>query len=138
MSLKQSKSRDFNASTNNERLADVNAKAKNNLTSKTFLTALLEQAGTPIAPSPACNWAITTVLTALRLSGQPYQLSHGELVDQRLLGSQAITNVCQKIESIGLIVITASAGNDDMIMYKLTLQGIAIADKVLVNTHRIN
>jgi len=137
MSSKHSKSRDFNASTNNERLSDVNAKAKNNHTSKTFLTALLEQAGTPIAPLLGSNWAITTVLTALRLSGQPYQLSHDELVDQRLLGSEAITNVCQKIESIGLIAITGTAGNDDMVMYKLTRQGIGIADKVLVNTHRI-
>jgi DNA-binding MarR family transcriptional regulator len=70
------------------------------------------------------------VLATLRRSGEPYELSAGDLVRQTMVTTGAITNRVDRLEQRGLVERT---GTDDRrkVIVRLTEQGLAVVDEVV-------
>lgn len=73
------------------------------------------------------------VLATLRRSGEPYELSAGELVQHTMVTTGAITNRIDRLEERGLVKRTAAADRRKVIV-RLTPAGRALVDEV-VTTH---
>jgi DNA-binding MarR family transcriptional regulator len=77
------------------------------------------------------NW-MYDVLATLRRSGQPYELTAGELVRQSMVTTGAITNRIDRLEERGLV---ERGGADDRrkVMVRLTPSGRALVDRVVLD-----
>jgi DNA-binding MarR family transcriptional regulator len=73
------------------------------------------------------------VLATLRRSGEPYELTAGELVRQTMVTTGAITNRVDRREARGLVE-RASAQDRRKVIVRLTRKGLALVDEVAV-TH---
>lgn len=70
------------------------------------------------------------VLATLRRSGEPYELTAGDLVRQTMVTTGAITNRIDRLEQRGLV---ERARTDDRrkVLVRLTPQGLALVDEVV-------
>lgn len=73
------------------------------------------------------------VMATLRRSGEPYELTAGELVRQTLVTTGAITNRIDRLEQRGLVE-RAGAEDRRKVIVRLTAEGLAVVDEVAV-TH---
>ena len=71
------------------------------------------------------------VLSALRRSGEPYQLSAGELVRETLVTSGTMTNRIDRLVSHGMVARTASPSDRRTVLITLTEQGREAVDGAL-------
>ncbi len=71
------------------------------------------------------------VLATLCRSGEPYELSAGDLVRQTMVTTRAITNRIDRLEQRGLV---ERAGADDRrkVIVRLTKQGLAVVEDVVL------
>jgi DNA-binding MarR family transcriptional regulator len=75
------------------------------------------------------NW-MYDVLATLRRSGEPYELTAGDLVRQSMVTTGAITNRIDRLEQRGLVE-RAGAPDRRKVIVRLTGQGLALVDEVL-------
>ena len=73
------------------------------------------------------------VLATLRRSGEPYELTAGELVGQTMVTTGAITNRIDRLEQRGLVE-RKTAPDRRKVIVCLTKQGLELADGVIL-TH---
>jgi DNA-binding MarR family transcriptional regulator len=76
------------------------------------------------------NW-MYDVLATLRRSGRPYELHAGDLVQQTMVTTGAITNRIDRLEERGLVE-RAAAEDRRRVVVRLTKTGLALVDKVAV------
>ncbi len=76
------------------------------------------------------NW-MYDVLATLRRSGQPYELTAGDLVRQTMVTTGAITNRIDRLEQRGLVE-RASTADRRKVIVRLTQQGLDLVDEVVV------
>jgi len=100
------------------------------------LSSLMEQANQSMYQERKINRGLTIILAALRLSGKPYELNHQQLHDRVLVTSVAISNACQSLSDLDLITVSSDSNGSTEAIYKLTLDGIDVSEKVLVSIHR--
>jgi DNA-binding MarR family transcriptional regulator len=74
------------------------------------------------------NW-MYDVLATLRRSGEPYELTAGQLVRQTMVTTGAITNRVDRLEERGLVV-RARADDRRKVIVRLTPAGRALVDEV--------
>ena len=72
------------------------------------------------------------VLATLRRSGEPYELTAGDLVRQTMVTTGAITNRIDRLEQRGLVE-RASADDRRKVIVRLTRQGLDIVEEVVVD-----
>lgn len=73
------------------------------------------------------------VLSALRRSGEPYELSAGELVRQTLVTSGTMTNRIDRLVSRGMVARAHSASDRRTVLISLTAQGREAVDGALAD-----
>ncbi|WP_114907250.1 MarR family winged helix-turn-helix transcriptional regulator [Ornithinimicrobium murale] len=71
------------------------------------------------------------VLSALRRSGEPYQLSAGDLVRETLVTSGTMTNRIDRLVAHGMVARTASPTDRRTVLITLTAQGREAVDGAL-------
>lgn len=72
------------------------------------------------------------VLSALRRSGEPYQLTPGELLRETLVTSGTMTNRLDRLAGRGLLSRQASPHDRRTVLVTLTDEGRQLTDKALV------
>ncbi len=70
------------------------------------------------------------VLATLRRSGEPYELTAGDLVRQSMVTTGAITNRIDRLEQRGLVERGSTADRRKVIV-RLTAKGLALVDEVV-------
>ena len=73
------------------------------------------------------------VLSALRRSGEPYQLSAGDLVRQTLVTSGTMTNRIDRLLGRGMVARSASESDRRTVLISLTTQGREAVDSALAD-----
>ncbi|TKT75915.1 MarR family transcriptional regulator [Aquamicrobium sp. LC103] len=68
------------------------------------------------------------VLATIRVSGEPYRMSPGELLSSLLLSSGGLSNLLRRMEKDGFIRRTADKRDGRGVIVELTEKGIAAAD----------
>ena len=76
------------------------------------------------------NW-MYDVLATLRRSGEPYELTAGDLVRQSMVTTGAVTNRIDRLEQRGLVERTASKDRRKVIV-RLTRAGLDTVDEVVM------
>lgn len=71
------------------------------------------------------------VLSALRRSGEPYQLTAGDLVRETLVTSGTMTNRIDRLVAHGMVERTSSANDRRTVLIRLTGQGREAVDGAL-------
>ena len=77
------------------------------------------------------------VLATLRRSGEPYELTAGELVRQSMVTTGAITNRIDRLEARGLVERSSVPGDRRKVIVRLTPAGLALVDEA-VDVHLAN
>ena len=72
------------------------------------------------------------VLSALRRSGEPYQLTPGDLLRETLVTSGTMTNRLDRLAGRGLLSRHASPHDRRAVLVTLTPEGLELADRALV------
>jgi len=72
------------------------------------------------------------VLATIRRSGEPYELTAGDLVRQTMVTTGAITNRIDRLEQRGLVE-RASADDRRKVIVRLTKQGLDAVEEVVVD-----
>jgi DNA-binding MarR family transcriptional regulator len=75
------------------------------------------------------NW-MYDVLATLRRSGEPYELTAGELVRQTMVTTGAVTNRIDRLEDRGLVERTRTRDRRKVVV-RLTAQGLDLVDEVV-------
>ena len=75
------------------------------------------------------NW-MYDVLATLRRSGEPYELTAGDLVRHAMVTTGAITNRIDRLEQLGLVV-RATSDDRRKVIVRLTKQGLDLVDEVV-------
>jgi DNA-binding MarR family transcriptional regulator len=75
------------------------------------------------------NW-MYDVLATLRRSGEPYELTAGELVRQTMVTTGAVTNRIDRLEDRGLVERTRTRDRRKVVV-RLTEQGLDLVDRVV-------
>ena len=76
------------------------------------------------------NW-MYDVLATLRRSGEPYELTAGDLVRQSMVTTGAVTNRIDRLEERGLVE-RATSDDRRKVIVRLTKKGLATVDKVVI------
>ena len=71
------------------------------------------------------------VLATLRRSGEPYELTAGDLVRQTMVSTGAVTHRVDRLEARGLVERTTTDDRRKVIV-RLTKQGLDLVDEVVV------
>jgi DNA-binding MarR family transcriptional regulator len=74
------------------------------------------------------------VMATLRRSGEPFELSAGQLVKQTMVTTGAMTNRIDRMEQRGLVE-RVSAADRRKVIVRLTAEGLRLVDEVVV-THQ--
>jgi DNA-binding MarR family transcriptional regulator len=77
------------------------------------------------------NW-MYDVLATLRRSGEPYELSAGDLMRQTMVTTGAVTNRIDRLEQRGLVE-RAPARDRRKVIVRLTERGLDVVDRVVVD-----
>ena len=70
------------------------------------------------------------VLATLRRSGEPYELTAGQLVGQAMVTTGAITNRIDRLEQRGLVQ-RASGSDRRQVIVRLTAAGLALVESIV-------
>lgn len=116
---------------------DVDPLAKEIAARLVQLTMLYEQHNKPMFDLHHINRGMFSALVCLRLSGQPYELRHRDLLDQMLLTSGGITNLCSRLKSLDLIDSHPDPEDGRGVVFRLTESGLRLADELLPQQHRL-
>jgi len=76
------------------------------------------------------NWMYDVIAT-LRRSGEPYELTAGDLVRQTMVTTGAITNRIDRLEQRGLVE-RATAGDRRKVIVRLTGRGFDLIEQVVI------
>lgn len=76
------------------------------------------------------NW-MYDVLATLRRSGAPYELAAGELVEQTMVTTGAMTNRIDRLEERGLVERDTVQGDRRKVIVRLTSAGLSLVDEVV-------
>jgi len=101
------------------------------------LVTLFEHENRPMFEHHQINRGLFSALVSLRLAGEPYELRHRELMDRMLLTSGGISNLFRKLCAIGLVERHADPDDGRSVCFRLTDQGIALANDLLPQQHRL-
>jgi DNA-binding MarR family transcriptional regulator len=71
------------------------------------------------------------VLATLRRSGPPYELTAGELLEQSMVTTGAMTNRVDRLEQRGLVERSAFPGDRRKVLVRLTESGLELVDQVV-------
>jgi DNA-binding MarR family transcriptional regulator len=71
------------------------------------------------------------VLATLRRSGPPYELTAGELLEQSMVTTGAMTNRVDRLEQRGLVERSSVPGDRRKVLVRLTESGLALVDQVV-------
>jgi len=71
------------------------------------------------------------VLATLRRSGPPYELTAGELLEQSMVTTGAMTNRVDRLEQRGLVERSAVPGDRRKVLVRLTQAGRELVDQVV-------
>lgn len=77
------------------------------------------------------NW-MYDVLATLRRTGEPYELTAGDLVRQTMVTTGAVTNRIDRLEQRGLVE-RAAANDRRKVIVRLTPAGLDLVDRVVVD-----
>lgn len=72
------------------------------------------------------------VLATLRRSGRPYQLTAGQLVQEMMVTSGAVTNRIDRLVERGLVTRETDPDNRRSVLITLTDAGLGLVDEVVV------
>lgn len=100
------------------------------------LVGLFEHENQPIFEVYDLNRGMFSALVALRLSSTG-QLRHRELLDRILLTSGGVTNLCKRLEQIGLVTKAPDPDDKRGVIFELTASGQEIADDLLPMQHKL-
>lgn len=70
------------------------------------------------------------VLATLRRSGSPYELTAGDLVNQTMITSGAMTNRIDRLEGLGLVERDSAPDDRRKVVVRLTPEGLRLVDEV--------
>jgi len=101
------------------------------------VVALFENENRPLFEHHDINRGLFSALVSLRLSGEPYELRHRDLMDRMLLTSGGITNLCRKLCEFGLVERHTESEDGRSVYFRLTELGISLADDLLPRQHRL-
>lgn len=82
------------------------------------------------------SW-IYDVLATLRRSGEPFELSPGELVAQTMVTTGAMTNRIDRLVERGLVERSHSEADRRRVIVRLTDEGRALVDRVAPNHYAL-
>jgi len=99
------------------------------------LVALFEQENRALFEYHQISRGIFSALVCLRLAGEPYELRHRELVDRMLLTSGGVTNLCHRLEKLGMLSRHRESDDGRGVVFQLTAEGVALADDLLPKQH---
>jgi DNA-binding MarR family transcriptional regulator len=71
------------------------------------------------------------VLATLRRSGPPYELTTGELLEQSMVTTGAMTNRVDRLEQRGLVERSSVPGDRRKVLVRLTESGLDVVDEVV-------
>jgi DNA-binding MarR family transcriptional regulator len=71
------------------------------------------------------------VLATLRRSGPPYELTAGQLLEQSMVTTGAMTNRVDRLEQRGLVERSAVPGDRRKVLVRLTATGLQLVDQVV-------
>ena len=101
------------------------------------LTRLIERAlGDHFAEHGIESW-IYDVLATLRRSGEPYELSPGELVERTMVTTGAMTNRIDRLVDRGLVEREHDPVDRRRVIVRLTPEGLAVVDRVAVGHYEL-
>lgn len=101
------------------------------------INALFEQQNRPLFELHQINRGMFSALICLRLSGAPYELRHRDLLDQMLLTSGGITNLCQSLKKLNLIESLPDPDDGRGVIFRLTESGLLLTDEIVPQQHHI-
>lgn len=82
------------------------------------------------------NW-MYDVLATLRRSGEPYELSPGELVGQTMVTTGAMTNRVDRLVQRELVERSHSETDRRRVIVRLTAAGLALVDEIAPGHYRL-
>jgi len=135
MPLKPSNRPEIIAARFDDDFKDVDSKAKEIAARLVQLVTLFEHENRPLFDLHRINRGQFSALVSLRLAGKPYELQHRELMERMLLTSGGITNVCRKLIELGLVERHTEPNDGKSVFFRLTAQGIEIANDLLPAQH---
>jgi len=116
---------------------DVDPLAKEIAARLVQVTTLFEHDNGPLFEHHQIDRGQFSALVCLRLSGKPYELRHRDLMGRMLLTSGGITNLCRRLQKLNLIEKFPDPDDARGVYFRLTEQGIAVADDLLPKQHLI-
>ncbi|MGI9621345.1 MAG: MarR family winged helix-turn-helix transcriptional regulator [Acidimicrobiales bacterium] len=78
------------------------------------------------------SWEFDLLATLLR-SGEPHQLTPGQLLDSMMITSGAVTNRIDRLEARGFVKRNKSESDGRQVLVALTEQGMAVVDAALLD-----
>lgn len=117
--------------------ADAEPEAKEIAARLIQVVALFESDNRPLFEHHQIDRGLFSALVSLRLAGQPYELRHRDLMERMLLTSGGTTNLCRRLIKLGLIEKHPDPDDARGVYFKLTGQGISVANDLLPKQHLI-
>jgi len=116
---------------------DADPKAKEIAARLIQVVALFENDNRPLFEHHQIDRGLFSALVSLRLAGEPYELRHRDLMERMLLTSGGTTNLCRRLVKLELIEKHPDPDDARGVYFRLTEQGIAVANDLLPKQHRI-
>jgi len=120
-----------------EQFPETDPDAKEILARMVQLVHLFELDNAPLLERYGLNRAMFSALVALRLSYNPFELRHHELQDRVLITSGGLTNMCKRLESLGMIARKPDPDDKRGVIFELTEMGIEAANEIIPQQHRL-
>ncbi|OED43408.1 hypothetical protein AB833_03945 [Chromatiales bacterium (ex Bugula neritina AB1)] len=117
--------------------ADTEPQAKEIAARLIQIVALFEHENKPLFEQHQIDRGLFSALVSLRLAGEPYELRHRELMERMLLTSGGTTNLCRRLIKLGLLAKHPDPDDARGVYFRLTQQGIDVANDLLPKQHRI-
>lgn len=117
--------------------SDVEPQAKEIAARLVQIVALFENDNRPLFEHHQVDRGLFSALVSLRLAGEPYELRHRDLMDRMLLTSGGTTNLCRRLIKLELIERHPDPEDARGVYFRLTPQGVSVANDLLPKQHCI-